>query len=102
MTANAADKWGAVGIVGSAIGLIAPSDSWKDLSGSISDSTDLADIPRALYSDIAADVRAVDRFGSSATFAFAAGEIKSIRPYRIMATGTSTGLTTAGQLIGMY
>lgn len=97
-----ADKWGAVGLHGTAEGLIAPAVDWTDLSSSVNDSTDLANVPRALYVHIAGNVRCVSSAGSSATFTFAAGEVKSLRPTRIMATGTSTGLVAAGSIIGLY
>src|SRR5687768_17548284 len=97
-----ADKWASVGLAGTHLGLIAPAEDWTDLSSSIDNSTDLANAPRALYAHAAGDVRCVSRSGSSATFTFAAGEIKSVRPYRIMSTGTSTGFATAGALIGLY
>jgi hypothetical protein len=97
-----ADKWGGTGLHGTLLGLIAPAVDWTDLSSSVSDSTNLADVPRALYVHTAGNVRCVSANGSSATFTFAAGEVKSLRPTRIMATGTSTGLVAAGQIIGLY
>lgn len=98
-----ADKWGAVGLHGNLLGLLAPAVDWVDLStSSVSDSTDLANVPRGLYVHTAGSVRCVSATGSSATFAFAAGEIKSLRPTRIMVTGTSTGLLASGQIIGLY
>lgn len=97
----ARDEYGAVGIKGTPLGLIAPGDEWANLSSSISDSTDLSVAPRALYAHVAGNVCCVSRTGSSAIFTFAAGEIKSLRPYRIMATNTSTGFVTSGALIGI-
>ena len=97
-----ADKWLGVGVHGTPLGLIAPAGDWADLSSSINDSTDLADKPRALYAHVAGSARLVSATGSSATFTFAAGEIKSLRPKRIMSTGTSTALLAAETLIGLY
>lgn len=98
----ARDEFGAVGIKGTALGLIAPGEDWTSLHASIDNSTDLAVAPRALYAHVAGNVQCVSRTGSSASFTFAAGEIKSVRPYRIMSTGTSTAFLASGALIGIY
>lgn len=97
-----ADKWLGVGIHGSVEGLSAPFSDWTSVSTSVDDSTNLPDVPRALYAHAAGSARCVSTGGSSATFTFAAGEIKALRPVRIMATNTSTQLRDAGNLIGLY
>lgn len=98
----ATDKWATVAVAGSAAGSITPAEDWADLSSSINDSTALANPPRALYAHVDGSVRCVSRSGSSATFTLAAGEIKPLRPYQLMSTGTSTAFAAAGTLIGLY
>lgn len=61
------------------------------------DSTDLANIPRALRIDGAGTVALHDQAGTAVTYTCAAGEVLSIRARRVLATGT-----TATGIVGWY
>jgi len=76
-----------------------PATIWTEITPN--DSADIPTInnqpPRAIYADDSGDIVCVDKEGNEATLAFAAGEIKPIRPVRIKATGT--GVTT---IVGLW
>lgn len=61
-----------------------------------SDTTDLPVRPRALYVNVAGSVVLQDSAGENVSYEVGAGAVLSIRPARVMATGTTA------QLIAWY
>lgn len=73
------------------ISLDAPIVKWADVTPS--NSTDLAEVPRAIACTSSGTVAVVDKNGTEVSLQLNAGDILPIRPHRIKSTGTSaTGI----------
>lgn len=73
-------------------GSMAPVDDWIEITPD--DDNDLAFKPVAVsVGDTAGTVVCRGKSGNDVAFYFAAGEVKPIRPVRILSTGTDPGLT---------
>lgn len=57
-----------------------------------SDGTDLPVRPRAIYVNVAGTAALLDKDGNVVSYDLAAGAVMSIRPVRVLATGTTAQL----------
>jgi hypothetical protein len=57
-----------------------------------SDTIDLADVPRAIYCNVAGNAVIRDKYGTDVTYALNAGQVLPFRGVRVLATGTTATL----------
>lgn len=77
--------------------IISQAESWAVVAPS--DAADLAVVPKALYFSAAGDVKLRGSDGNDVVFTVAAGQTLSVRPVRVLLTGTTVA---AGKIIALY
>jgi hypothetical protein len=91
--AAAVDPWGPVPVGGSVDSMTISAQQFAAVTPN--NGVDLALVTRAIYSHDGGNIACTGRNGVSAIFLFAAGEMKPLRCWRVLVTGTDSTEITA-------